>query len=137
MRLIDADELLINVWRDKPGDTVSIAKMINDAHTIKDIPTKEDAEPIVDMDMTKGLILGLLLTSDEKGKWMDAIKKVSASEQNKEVLDKIKAEILDLDYLVDSAKYSDSETRCHNVDYLVSEILKIIDRHISAEGSKE
>lgn len=54
-----------------------------------------------------------------------------------EVFENIKAEILDLDYLVDSAKYSDSETRCHNVDYLVSEILKIIDRHISEEGSKE
>lgn len=54
-----------------------------------------------------------------------------------EVFEDIKAEILDLDYLVDSAKYSDSETRCHNVDYLMSEILKIIDSHISKEGSEE
>lgn len=52
-----------------------------------------------------------------------------------EVFEVIKVEILDLDYLVDNAKYSDSETRCHNVDYLVSEILKIIDNHISEEGS--
>lgn len=54
-----------------------------------------------------------------------------------EVLEDIKVEILDLDYLVNDAKYSDSETRCHNVDYLMSEILKIIDNHISEEGSKE
>ena len=51
-----------------------------------------------------------------------------------EVFEDIKAEILDLDYLVDSAKYSDSETRCHNVDYLVSEILKIIEADKAESG---
>lgn len=40
MRLIDADELMEHVWRDKLYSRESIAKMINDAQTVKDIPTK-------------------------------------------------------------------------------------------------
>lgn len=40
MRLIDADELMEHVWRDKLDSRESIAKMINDAQTVKDIPTK-------------------------------------------------------------------------------------------------
>lgn len=40
MRLIDADELMEHVWRDKLDSRELIAKMINDAPTVKEIPTK-------------------------------------------------------------------------------------------------
>ena len=40
MRLIDADELMEHVWRDKLDSRELIAKMINNATTIKEIPTK-------------------------------------------------------------------------------------------------
>ena len=47
------------------------------------------------------------------------------------VLESIKAEINDLDYMIDDAKYSDTETRVHNVDCLIDEIMEIIDNHIN------
>lgn len=39
MRLIDADELMEHVWRDKLDSRELIAEMINNAPTVKDIPT--------------------------------------------------------------------------------------------------
>ena len=40
MRLIDADELMEHVWRDKLDSRELIAKMIDNAPTVKAIPTK-------------------------------------------------------------------------------------------------
>ena len=40
MRLIDADELMEHVWRDKLDSRELIAKMIDYAPTVKEIPTK-------------------------------------------------------------------------------------------------
>ena len=40
MRLIDADELMEHVWRDKLDSRELIAKMINNAPTVKEISTK-------------------------------------------------------------------------------------------------
>lgn len=40
MRLIDADELMEHVWRDKLNSRELIAKMVENAPTIKEIPTK-------------------------------------------------------------------------------------------------
>lgn len=40
MRLIDADELMEHVWRDKLDSRELIAKMIDDAPTVKEISTK-------------------------------------------------------------------------------------------------
>ena len=40
MRLIDADELIEHVWRDKLDSRELIAKMINDAPTVKEISIK-------------------------------------------------------------------------------------------------
>ena len=40
MRLIDADELIEHAWRDKLDSRELIAKMINNAPTVKEIPTK-------------------------------------------------------------------------------------------------
>ena len=40
MRLIDADELLEHAWRDKLNSRELIAKMIDNAPTVKEIPTK-------------------------------------------------------------------------------------------------
>jgi len=40
MRLIDADELIEHVWRDKLDSRELIAEMINNAPTVKEIPTK-------------------------------------------------------------------------------------------------
>ena len=40
MRLIDADELLEHAWRDKLDSRELIAKMIDNAPTVKEIPTK-------------------------------------------------------------------------------------------------
>lgn len=40
MRLIDADELMEHVWRDKLDSRELIAKMIDDALTVKEISTK-------------------------------------------------------------------------------------------------
>lgn len=39
MRIIDADELIEHVWRDKLDSRELIAEMINNAPTIKEIPT--------------------------------------------------------------------------------------------------
>lgn len=39
MRLIDADELIEHAWRDKLDSRELIAEMINNAPTVKDIPT--------------------------------------------------------------------------------------------------
>lgn len=39
MRLIDADELIEHAWRDKLDSRELIAKMIDNAPTIKEIPT--------------------------------------------------------------------------------------------------
>lgn len=44
MRLIDADELMEHVWRDKLDSRELIAKMIDDALTIKAL----EQEPILD-----------------------------------------------------------------------------------------
>lgn len=40
MRLIDADELMEHVWRDKLDSRELIAKMVENAPTVKEIPTK-------------------------------------------------------------------------------------------------
>jgi hypothetical protein len=40
MRLIDADELMEHAWRDKLDSRELIAKMIDNAPTVKEIPTK-------------------------------------------------------------------------------------------------
>lgn len=40
MRLVDADELMEHVWRDKLDSRELIAQMIETAPTIKEIPTK-------------------------------------------------------------------------------------------------
>jgi len=40
MRLIDADELMEHVWRDKLDSRELIAKMIDNAPTVKEISTK-------------------------------------------------------------------------------------------------
>lgn len=40
MRLIDADELIEHVWRDKLDSRELIAKMIDNAPIVKEIPTK-------------------------------------------------------------------------------------------------
>lgn len=40
MRLIDADELIEHAWRDKLDSRELIAQMIENAPTIKEIPTK-------------------------------------------------------------------------------------------------
>lgn len=40
MRLVDADELMEHVWRDKLDSRELIAKMIDNAPTVKEIPTK-------------------------------------------------------------------------------------------------
>lgn len=40
MRLIDANELMEHTWRDKLDSRELIAKMIEEAPTIKEIPTK-------------------------------------------------------------------------------------------------
>lgn len=40
MRIIDADELMEHVWRDKLDSRELIAKMIENAPTVKEIPTK-------------------------------------------------------------------------------------------------
>lgn len=40
MRLIDADELMEHVWRDKLDSRELIAEMIDNAPTVKEIPTK-------------------------------------------------------------------------------------------------
>ena len=40
MRLIDADELMEHVWRDKLDSRELIAKMIETAPTVKEIPVK-------------------------------------------------------------------------------------------------
>ena len=40
MRLIDADELIEHVWRDKLDSRELIAEMIEDAPIVKEIPTK-------------------------------------------------------------------------------------------------
>lgn len=40
MRIIDADELKEHVWRDKLDNRELIVKMIDNAPTIKEIPTK-------------------------------------------------------------------------------------------------
>ena len=40
MRLIDADELMEHVWRDKLDSRELIAEMIEKAPTVKEIPTK-------------------------------------------------------------------------------------------------
>ena len=40
MRLIDADELMEHVWRDKLDSRELIVEMIENAPTIKEIPTK-------------------------------------------------------------------------------------------------
>ena len=40
MREIDADELMEHVWRDKLDSRELIAKMIENAPTVKEIPTK-------------------------------------------------------------------------------------------------
>lgn len=40
MRLIDADELMEHVWRDKLDSRELIAKMINNAPTVEEIPAK-------------------------------------------------------------------------------------------------
>lgn len=103
MRLIDADELMEHVWRDKLDSRAEIAKMINNAQTVKDIPAnvpidmfdqlmlekkakeKELEQKPIDMDMTKALILGLLLgidkEPDEKDKLREDLVKVFAPEQ--------------------------------------------------------
>ena len=43
----------------------------------------------------------------------------------------------DLDYLINDAKYSDQETRAHNVDILVTEFYEIIDKLIETEGTHD
>lgn len=129
MRIIDADELLINVWRDKPNDTVSIAKMINDAPTVKDIPTKEDAEPIADMDMTKIFMIGILLgydkKQDEMDKFTEDIKRIFAPKPNTDVLAKIRVEIDRQEKWLMDAGYT-----AYNVDIAFSAIKLVV-----AEGS--
>lgn len=40
MRLVDADELMEHVWRDKLDSRELIANMIDNAPTVKEIPTK-------------------------------------------------------------------------------------------------
>ncbi len=40
MRLINADDLMDHVWRDKLDSRELIAQMIENAPTIKEIPTK-------------------------------------------------------------------------------------------------
>lgn len=40
MRIIDADELKEHVWRDNLNSRELIAKMIDNAPTVKEIPTK-------------------------------------------------------------------------------------------------
>ena len=40
MRLIDADELMEHAWRDKLDSRELIAEMIDNAPTVKEIPTK-------------------------------------------------------------------------------------------------
>lgn len=40
MRLIDADDLIEHAWRDKLDSRELIVKMIENAPTIKEIPTK-------------------------------------------------------------------------------------------------
>ena len=40
MRIIDADELMEHVWRDKLDSRELIAKMVENAPTVKEIPTK-------------------------------------------------------------------------------------------------
>ena len=39
MRIIDADKLMEHVWRDKLDSSELIAEMINNAPTVKEIPT--------------------------------------------------------------------------------------------------
>lgn len=53
---------------------------------------------------------------------------------NEEWMNRIKQareKIDDLDYLINDAKYSDQETRAHNVDSLVAEFYEIIDKLIT------
>lgn len=60
MRLVDADELLEHAWRDKLDSRELIAKMIQDAPTVKEIPTTIPIE-----------IFERLLSSDrEHGEWI-------------------------------------------------------------------
>jgi hypothetical protein len=44
---------------------------------------------------------------------------------------KAREEIDNLDYLINDAKYSDQETRAHNVDILVNKFYEIIDKLIA------
>lgn len=61
MRLIDADELMEHVWRDKLDSRELIAEMIDNAPTVKEIPTK------IPINIFKQLIS----QQSKTGKWID------------------------------------------------------------------
>ena len=68
MRLIDADELMEHVWRDKLDSRELIAEMIDNAPTVKEIPTKI---PI-------NIFEQLISQQSKTGKWIDEADKIDA-----------------------------------------------------------
>lgn len=85
MRLIDADELMEHVWRDKLDSRAEIAKMVNNAPTVKDIPTNMPVDMPIDMDKAKAFMIGILLGFDQKhdeiDKFKEDIKRIFAPKQ--------------------------------------------------------
>ena len=111
MRLIDADELMEHVWRDKLDSRELIAEMIVNAPTIKDIPT---TIPI------------------------DIFKQLLSQHPNEKVLDEIRAEIEKTTSRYTISRERGAMGQVEWSDRLIkeSEILQIIDKY-KAESEKD
>lgn len=76
MRLIDADELIEHAWRDKLDSRELIAEMINNAPTIKEIPTTIPInvfEQLISLEPKTGHWINI----EDRTDWYDATYKCS------------------------------------------------------------
>ena len=75
MRLIDADELIEHIWRDRLDSRERIADLVESMPTVKDIPTKSVIPYSIKSDGTltiiipKGIKVDRVLVQEDETRW--------------------------------------------------------------------
>ena len=132
MRLIDADELMEHVWRDKLDSRELIAEMIDNALTIKDAiisrkgganTTREEAAKILYNQWQE-----FLEDNIDYAGISDAYKMAIGALDQESSIDKIRAEIEGYRSTIDNA-ISEDELKIEGMKEAYADCLKIIDKY--------